>query len=525
MYEKIPANGLNLSELDRSVEDELFGKWFPRIGALAVVLGAGFGFKYAIDQGWVGARLRVMLGILLGSILIGIGDWARKREWSAYAHAITGGGVGIMYLTLWASVGLYKLVPSTVGFLCLVGVSGLGCALALRHESQTLALLSVIGGFVSPFVTGASSDMPHGLYLYVLAVDLAVVALSFIRPWNLLEKVAFVGSWIVLEVGGGSPRISLMAASGIFLMFGALPYARVLLRRGQGVTDLALVPINGLLYYFAVFVRLTGDLEDLRGPFTLALATFFLVGMFVVRGHEDRDGIVASSSAAMSFLFLTLWAPVQLGIEGMAMGWAIEALALLGLSLVQRDLVARAAGWIVLGMSAMTQLAFMAEGLDAALAENYGRVVVIVLIAALYLGSYVEHEIGSHEIRDLGIVAANVMTVLWLSLEVYASVWYGEVAPRSQDLQFGLSGVWSLYASVLLGAGIVLRARQVRMMSLVLFGITIFKMAIHDLWLLDTLQRLIGFVGIGALLLVCSLMYHRFRDWLLPSDMTEGGAR
>ncbi len=26
-----------------NIEDELLGKWFPRIGALAVVIGAGFG--------------------------------------------------------------------------------------------------------------------------------------------------------------------------------------------------------------------------------------------------------------------------------------------------------------------------------------------------------------------------------------------------------------------------------------------------------------------------------------------------
>lgn len=524
MNEKLSADELDLYEIDRNVEDELFGKWFPRIGALAVVLGAGFGFKYAIDQGWVGARLRIMLGILLGSVLIAIGDWARKREWSAYAHAITGGGVGVLYLTLWAAVGMYGLLPASEGFLCLVGVSGLGCALAVRHESQTLALLSVIGGFVSPFVTGASADMPQGLYLYILAVDLAVVALSFIRPWNLLEKVAFAGSWIVLEVGGGSPRVSLIAATAIFLMFGALPYARVLLHRGQGVTDLALVPINGLLYYFAVFVRTSGDLEAVRGPFTLALAVFFLAGMLVVRRYEERDGIVGSSSAAMSFLFLTLWAPVQLGVDRMALGWALEAIGLLGLALVQRDTAARVGGWIVLAMAAMTQLAFVAEGLDSALVEDYGRVVIILLVGALYLGSYLEHELSSYDLRDLGLVAANVLTVLWLSLEVYAAVWYGVTYPSSQDLQFGLSGVWGLYAAALLTVGIVLRARQARLMSLVLFGVTVTKMAIHDLWLLDTLQRLIGFVGIGVLLLACSLLYHRFREWLM-ADISRGGAR
>jgi uncharacterized membrane protein len=523
MDEKISAPNKDFPG-DKNVEDEVFGKWFPRIGALALVMGAGFGFKYAIDQGWVGPRLRVMAGLLLASILIAIGDWTRKREWSAYAQAITGGGVGLMYLTLWAAVGIYGLLPASVGFICLIAVSGLGCLLAIRHESQALALLSLIGGFVNPFVTGASSEMPQGLYLYILSVDLAVVALSFIRPWNLLEKVAFVASWIVLEVGGGSPRVSLLAATGIFLMFGALPYARVLLRRDQGATDLALVPINGLLYYFAVFVRATGDLEAVRGPLALGLAAFFLAGVLIVRDREGEDGVVGTSSGVMSFFFLTLWAPVQLGVELMAFGWAVEALMLMGVAVMARDVRVRVGGWIVLTMATVTELILITTGPDSALEENYGRVVLIILVAAIYVGAYLEHRFGGTDLRDLAVVGANMLTLLWLSLEVYSAVWYNVATPKTEDLQFGLSGVWALYAGALLAIGIFFRARQARLMSLVLFGVTIAKMAVHDLWLLDTLQRLIGFAGIGALLLSCSLMYHRFREWFEPVDSLPGGA-
>ena len=510
------------ARLGRNVEDELFGKWFPRIGALALVLGAGFGFKYAIDQGWVGPRLRVTLGLLLSSILIAIGDWARKREWSAYAHAITGGGVGLMYLTLWAAVGMYGLVPASVGFICLMGVSALGCVLALRHESQTLALLSVVGGFINPFVTGASAEMPQGLYLYILSVDLAVVALSFIRPWALLEKVAFVASWIVLEIGEGSLLVSLTAATGVFLMFGAVPYARLLLNRIQGPTDVALIPINALLYYFAIFNQASGEFENVRGPLTLGLAAYFLLGFLLVRGHEDAEGVVGPSSAVMSIIFLTLWVPVQLGLELMAFGWAMEALLLLGLAVVVREVRIGYGGWVVLVMSAMTQLFFITKSPATALDENYGRFVLIVLVAAIYLGSYLAWSYQSTELRDLGLIAANVLTLFWLSLEVNAYVYQSD-GSGAQDLHFGLSGMWGLYASALLGVGIYLRARLARLLSLVLFGVTIAKMALHDLWLFDTLQRLIGFVGIGVLLLTCSLMYHRFREWVLPSSDGEKG--
>lgn len=520
------ATNIPVSDRDfpgRDLEDEFFGKWFPRIGALAVVLGAGFGFKYAIDQGWVKPELRVILGLLLSSILIGIGDWTLKREWSSYAHAITGGGVGLLYLTLWAAVDMYQLIPPSVGFICLAGVSGLGCALALRHESQALALLAVTGGFMNPFITGA--EMPHGLYLYVLAIDIAVVVLSFLRPWNILEKIAFVASWVVLEISGGSPKASLLAATGLFLLFGVLPYARVLLRKAQGQSDLALIPINALLFYFVVFARATGDMEPLRGPLTLGLAIFFIVGHLIVRGHEARDQVVGTSSGVLGLIFLTLWVPVQLGAELMAFGWAAEGLVLMGLALNQREVALKVGGWAVLLMSGAIQFVLLAESPATALGENFGRVVLMVLVAGTYVGAYVEHRYGSSEGRDGAVIGANLLTLFWLSAEVYAAA-AGEIGvPEDQDLHFGLSGAWGLYAAALLGVGIFIRNRVVRMMSLGLFGVTVMKMALHDLWLLDTLQRLIGFVGIGVLLLACSLLYQRFREWILFEGTPKGGER
>lgn len=74
---------------------------------------------------------------------------------------------------------------------------------------------------------------------------------------------------------------------------------------------------------------------------------------------------------------------------------------------------------------------------------------------------------------------------------------------------------------MVLGVGIALRSQGARMVALVLFGVTLVKMSLHDLWLLDTLQRLIGFVGIGVLLLSCSLMYHRFKPVLFPFATQE----
>ena len=91
-------------------EEDAIGTWFPRLGALAVLIGAGFGFKYAIDQGWIGPGLRVVLGIVAGLALVAGGEVTRKCGWHPYAQAVAGGGVALVYLSVWAAFHLYGLV-------------------------------------------------------------------------------------------------------------------------------------------------------------------------------------------------------------------------------------------------------------------------------------------------------------------------------------------------------------------------------------------------------------------------------
>jgi uncharacterized membrane protein len=67
----------------------------------------------------------------------------------------------------------------------------------------------------------------------------------------------------------------------------------------------------------------------------------------------------------------------------------------------------------------------------------------------------------------------------------------------------------------LLAVGIAARSRGVRLLAVVVFGVTLLKMVLFDVWLLEPLHRTVAFTGLGLLLLAGSQMYHRFRDLIL----------
>ncbi len=98
---------------------------------------------------------------------------------------------------------------------------------------------------------------------------------------------------------------------------------------------------------------------------------------------------------------------------------------------------------------------------------------------------------------------------------------YREVA-RLKDLQqLVLSGVWLLYSVSLMVAGLWRRAQGLRIMAIVLFGITILKIFIYDLSFLETLYRIFSFVGLGVILLGVSYLYQRYKAIIFESGSTN----
>ena len=96
-------------------------------------------------------------------------------------------------------------------------------------------------------------------------------------------------------------------------------------------------------------------------------------------------------------------------------------------------------------------------------------------------------------------------------------------SPEENDAR-GVLMAWACYSAVLLAIGVARRQPWLRYLALGLFGLTIAKMVSVDLWQLGVLQRTVAFVGLGAVLLACSVMYNRFRDLIVGSPEARAPA-
>ena len=73
-----------------------------------------------------------------------------------------------------------------------------------------------------------------------------------------------------------------------------------------------------------------------------------------------------------------------------------------------------------------------------------------------------------------------------------------------------LSGLWALYAAILIVLGIARRWRWLRMSGLGLLAVPVVKLFVYDAFSLEREYRVAAFIGLGALLVAGGFLYQRY---------------
>ncbi|MDG1332937.1 MAG: DUF2339 domain-containing protein [Crocinitomicaceae bacterium] len=85
----------------------------------------------------------------------------------------------------------------------------------------------------------------------------------------------------------------------------------------------------------------------------------------------------------------------------------------------------------------------------------------------------------------------------------------------------GLTIFGGIYAFGLIAFGIWKKRPHLRIMALVLFGITLLKLFVYDIAKVDTGGKTIAFISLGVLLLIISFLYTKYKHLILGGDEEE----
>ena len=162
------------------MEERIGTRWVVWVGGLTLALGGLFLVKYSIDQGLLGPRARVTLGGLFALVLLGLGEFSRRREALAQIAPLpianipailTSAGTIVAFGTVYAAYALYDFLPPGAAFI-LLGFVALGALAAALLHGPVLAGLGVAGASSHRCWCLTKPDY-WALYIYLAVVTAA----------------------------------------------------------------------------------------------------------------------------------------------------------------------------------------------------------------------------------------------------------------------------------------------------------------------------------------------------------------
>src|SRR5215469_887997 len=215
-----------------SLESRLGAQVFNRVGIVALLIGATWFLKLAVDNHWIGPVGRIIVGLIAGAGLVVWSERFRRKGFPGFSYSLKAIGSGVLYLSLWAAFQLYHLLPAEAALAGMILVTAWNAYMAWAQDSELLAAYAVAGGFATPLLLSTGGNHEVFLFSYLLAIDATTVVLVRLKPWHRLllgafpaTVVYFIG-WFVQFFAAAELGVTALFIVLFSLVFGSVPIGR-----------------------------------------------------------------------------------------------------------------------------------------------------------------------------------------------------------------------------------------------------------------------------------------------------------
>jgi uncharacterized membrane protein len=503
-------------------ESVVAGRWLNYAGVLAVLCAVAFFLKYAFDNNWVGPHGRIAIGLLFGASLLIWSDRLLRKGYRYFSEGIAGLGAAVVYLSLWGGWHYYRLFEQSVAFAAMIVVTAAMIAIAVGRDSQRIAVMALLGGFLTPQLLSTGKNAEITLFTYVLVLVFGLLILQRVRKWEWLAPLAFVGTqiyfwgWFGEFYRDDELGITLLFATLFFIAFAALPVVRSREAGGLSPEEVVIVPANALIYLIALHQMLWPGYRWTITFAVLALAAAHLVVLRALPAPREKEPPTAQFLfAGLALMYATLAIPLRLDGKWITVALAIEGAVLIWSGFRTRLWYLRAFGLLLFGITAFRLLLFDIPATTFIFNPRFATFAIAVASysAACLFASRAGDELNHTEIVPFTVlaVAANGFALLALSLEVWDALGRTQTINVERGLaqSLGLSILWTCYATGMIVVGLARKSALLRWQALGLFGVVLGKVFLFDLSFLERFYRILSFLVLGLLLLLVSFLYQR----------------
>ena len=350
-----------------SIEQQIGTRWILIAGVIVVIVAVGFFLKYAYDNALVGPLGRVAIATVSGLAALVIGEVTRKRGYGTVAKAVSSMGFAILYAAVFSAYRFYGLIEPVPAFALSILVTAMAMFYAVGLNEVLVAVLSLVGGFLTPIIVSTGENLPIQLFTYVLILGIGAMLCAYYRKWRVVNAVSFVGTFLLyigwfekfylpeMRIAEGVPEqmtIALVWLGVFFVVYLIMPLFHGLVKKIEAQKeDVIGVVINAAVTFYLLWTILYGDYRTALAFSAVGLCLVHLILMNLVVRRCGIDLNLRLSLLVVGLFFLTIAIPLYLKMYAVATAWAIEAVVLFIIGLRYRSILTQIGAFAAMVLS------------------------------------------------------------------------------------------------------------------------------------------------------------------------------
>ena len=358
---------------NRNYENIIGGNLFGKIGIIIFVIGVGLFVKYAISENWISELARTVLGFLVGSTLLFVSERLHKK-YRTFSSLLAGGAFAVFYLIIAVAFHYYQLFSQPVAFVLLVGVTVFMSILSILYDRRELAAISLVGGFLAPFLVSSGDGSYITLFTYLAILNIGMFGLSIYKKWSELVVISFVFTYCIMglyiinsdlithdrRLEYATDFSNLLLFVTLFYFIFLLPIMHVFKNNSQKINRILLSVIvsNNFIYlgFGLLFIQKMMLPFKADGLLSLFVALVNLSLVLFLRKQQQEKTVLTYTIIGLVLTFVSVTVPLQLDGHYITLFWASEMVLFLWLYIKSRMRIYESASLVLMLLTLVSYL-------------------------------------------------------------------------------------------------------------------------------------------------------------------------
>ncbi|WP_291723352.1 DUF2339 domain-containing protein [Bernardetia sp.] len=349
------------SQSKKGLEEYLGENLLNKVGIIMLVVGIIMLINFGIDAGFIGNIGQLFIGFTVGGILVGLSHHQRNSSKTLSATYLVGGMI-ILYYSATLLFEYYSVGSQIWAYAINLLITLVAVVLAIAHDRKTLALVSIIGGYVTAFVVvGFETTNYFALFTYLLLLNIIALGIAYKKEWNIINIFTFFTSLLLFDIWVFLADFNVENNVSTALIFSTLYYVTFFLMnivysmgtrqrlKGFNYTMLLANVISYVVIIFYVLYQI--DSLGYLGAFIFGLAVFNSIYSYLLYKSDSADVKLFYTVVGYTIAFFTIAIPLLVDKEYINVCFVFEGVILIWVGVRSQMSVFKTASMFLIGAS------------------------------------------------------------------------------------------------------------------------------------------------------------------------------